>query len=122
MIYGVSTHLFARETLTSHHLDRIAAAGFDNVELFANSHQIDFDDPAALRDISRAIDRNQLCVNSIHAPFYASLEELLEGNLLDISSTNEHLRALSVSEITRSLVLASYMEVDYYIVHFPGIK
>ncbi len=122
MIYGVSTHLVARETLTSHHLDRIADAGFENVELFANSHQIDFDNPAVLRDISRAIDRNQLCVNSIHAPFYASLEELLGGHLLDISSTNEDLRALSVSEITRSLVLASYMEVDYYILHFPGTK
>jgi len=122
MIYGVSTHLVARETLTSHHLDRIAAAGFENVELFANSHQIDFDNPAVLRDISRAIDRNQLCVNSIHAPFYGSLEELLDGHLLDISSTNEDFRALSVSEIIRSLVLASYMEVDYYILHFPGTK
>ena len=122
MIYGVSTHLVARETLTSYHLDRIAAAGFETVELFANSHQIDFDNPAVLRDISRAIDRNQLCVNSVHAPFYASLEELLDGQLLDIGSTDEDLRALSVSEITRSLVLASYMEVDYYILHFPGTK
>ncbi len=122
MIYGVSTHVVARETLTGEHLDRIAAAGFDTVELFANSHQIDFDTPAALRDITRAIDRNRLFVNSVHAPFYASLEELHKGHFLDISSTNENLRALSVSEIIRSFILASYMNVDYFVLHFPGTE
>lgn len=122
MIYGISTHVVARETLTGEHLDRIAAAGFDTVELFANSHQIDFDNPAIIRDITRAIDRNQLYVNSVHAPFYASLEELYKGHFLDISSTDEDLRARSVSEIIKSLILASYMDVDYYVLHFPGTK
>ena len=120
MIYGVSTHVVAREALTGGHLDRIAAAGFDTVELFANSHQIDFDNPSALRDIARAIDRNRLYVNSVHAPFYASLEELYKGHFLDISSTDEDFRTFSVSQITKSLVLASYMEVDYFVLHFPG--
>ncbi|MCK5879407.1 MAG: sugar phosphate isomerase/epimerase [Holophagae bacterium] len=122
MIYGISTHVVAREPLTGEHLDRIAGAGFDTVELFANSHQINFDDPAALRDITRAIDRNQLYVNSVHAPFYASLEELYKGHFLDISSTDEDLRIRSVSEIKKSLILASYMEVAYYVLHFPGTK
>ncbi|NOY24034.1 MAG: sugar phosphate isomerase/epimerase [Acidobacteria bacterium] len=122
MIYGVSTHVVARENLTGDHLDRIAAAGFDTVELFANSHQIDFDNPGALRDITGAIDRNRLFVNSVHAPFYASLEELYKGHFLDISSTDEDLRALSVSEIIKSFILASYVNVDYFVLHFPGTE
>ena len=120
MIYGISTHIVARETLTGEHLDHIADAGFDTVELFANSHQIDFDNPAKLREIAGAIDRNHLYVNSVHTPFYASLEELHNGHFLDISSADEALRKKSVDEVIKCLVLASYIDVDYFILHFPG--
>ncbi|NOZ12831.1 MAG: sugar phosphate isomerase/epimerase [Acidobacteria bacterium] len=122
MIYGISTHIVAGEPLTGEHLDRIADAGFDTIELFANSRQIDFNNPAVLREITGAINRNQLYVNSVHTPFYASIEELYRGRFLDISSSDEALRKQSVEEIIKSLVLASYIDVDYFILHFPGTE
>ncbi len=122
MIYGISTHVMAKESLTGEHLDRIADAGFDTIELFANSSQIDFNTPAVLREIAGAINRNQLYVNSVHTPFYASLEELYKGHFLDISSTDETLRKQSVEEIIKCLALATYIDVDYFVLHFPGTE
>ncbi len=122
MIYGISTHIVANGPLTGEHLDRIAATGFNTIELFANSHQIRFDNPSVLREISRSVDRNQLYVNSVHAPFYASIEELMKGRFLNIADSDESARCHAVAEISKSFVLASYMEVDYFILHFPGTE
>lgn len=119
MIYGISTHVIARETLQEEHLDMIADTGFDTVELFANRHQVEFDNPTQLRAIARGVDRNRLCVNSVHAPFYASLEEIQKGNHLDIGSADNVLRERSVREIAASFVLGTLFEVDYYILHTP---
>ena len=119
MIYGISTHIVARETLLEEHLDMITDAGFDTVELFANRHQIDFDNPSQLRSIARGIDRNRLYVNSVHAPFYGSLEEIQKGIHLDIASADPALRERSVNEIAASFVLGTLFEVDYYVLHTP---
>jgi len=119
MITGISTHFFAREPLTGAHLDRLADAGFDTVELFANSHQIDFDDPNRLRDLARAVDRNRLAVNTVHAPFYSSLASLKRGQFLDLGTTDADVREMAVQEISRSFVLATLFPVDYYVLHFP---
>lgn len=119
MRLGISTHIFARETLRGEHLDRIAAAGFSTVEIFANSHQVDFDNGEHLREIESAVNRNNLMVNSVHAPFYRSLEAIQSGEHLNIASENPDERSFSVQEIARSLVLATLFEVDYYVLHFP---
>jgi len=119
MIYGLSTHVVAREQLAEHHLDRIAGAGIDTIEIFANRHQVDFDNPVTLRGIARAVDRNALYVNSVHAPFYRSIEEIQQGIHLDIGSANEVERRSSVDEIAASFVLGTLFHVDYYILHAP---
>ena len=119
MIYGLSTHAIAREQLEGHHLDQIADGGFDTIEIFANRHQVDFDNPEALRSIARAVDRNGLYVNSVHAPFYRSIEEIQQGIHLDIGSANESERRSSVDEIAASFVLGTLFHVDYYILHAP---
>ena len=119
MIYGISTHVVARESLKEKHLDQIAAAGFDTVELFANRHQVDFDDPTALRAIAKGIARNHLYVNSVHAPFYASLEDIQHGRHLDIGSKDDTERRRSVAEISASFVIGTLFHVDYYVLHTP---
>lgn len=119
MRLGISTHIFARERLRGEHLDRIAGAGFSTIEIFANSHQVDFDNREHLGELESAVNRNNLMVNSVHAPFYRSLEAIQNGEHLNIASTDPEERTFSVNEIARSLVLATLFEVDYYVLHFP---
>ena len=119
MIYGVSTHPFAYERLKGEHLNLIADSGFDTIEIFANRMQVDFDDSAQLLEISDAVRRNNLIVNSVHAPFYFDLKGLRNGVFVDIASEDEDLRKKSVEEIKSSMALASLFDVDYYVMHFP---
>lgn len=120
MIYGLSTHLFAYEKLNISHLSMIADNGISTVEIFANSHQINFDDYNQLKNIENGIVNNNLTVNSVHAPFYFSLDQLMKnGEVVDIASKNEDFRKKSVDEIQKSFVLASLFQVDYFVLHFP---
>ncbi len=120
MLYGLSTHLFAHNKLSAEHLNKIADNGISVIEIFANSHQIDFDDYSQLQSIQNAVVKNNLMVNSVHAPFYFSYQSLKERKeVLDISSTDKDFREKSVNEILKSFVLASLFEVDYYVLHFP---
>ncbi|BBB32565.1 conserved hypothetical protein [Thermotomaculum hydrothermale] len=119
MIYGISTHPFAYEKLSGEHLNLIADSGFDTIEIFANRMQVDFDDASQLIEIAKAVNNNNFFVNSVHAPFYFSLEGLRSGIFVDIASDDENLRTKSVEEIKASFSLASMFDVDYYIMHFP---
>lgn len=120
MIYGISTHLFAYEKLNKSHLDKISQSGINTIEIFANSHQIDFSNKAQLEEIEKGIRENNLNVNSVHAPFYFSLENLKNnGEVLDIASEDENFRKKSVEEITKSFILASLFQIDYFVLHFP---
>jgi sugar phosphate isomerase/epimerase len=120
MIYGLSTHLFAKNKLSANDLGLIADNGINVIEIFANSHQIDFDNHSQLQEIQNAVVKYNLMVNSVHAPFYFSLSRLKEKKeVLDISSNDNSFREKSVNEILKSFILASLFEVDYYVLHFP---
>jgi len=120
MLYGLSTHLFAREKLSKEHLTKISDNGISTIEIFANSHQIDFSDFTQLKNIESAVSNNNLVVNSVHAPFYFSLDALRKnGEVLNIADSNEDFRQKSIDEIIKSFVLSTLFPVDYFVLHFP---
>ncbi len=119
MIYGISTHPFAYEKLKGKHIDLIADNGFSVIEIFSSRMQIDFDDNGQLREIADAVNRNNIMVNSVHAPFYFDMESLKNRVFVDLSAQDEDYRKKSVDEIKASMVLATLFPVDYYVIHFP---
>jgi len=119
MIYGISTHPFAYEKLKREHFDLIADKGFSVVEIFSSRMQVDFDSHSHLREIAEGVNRNNLMVNSVHAPFYFDINSLRNKVFVNISSEDEDYRKRSVDEIKTSMVLATLFPVDYYVIHFP---
>lgn len=117
--FGLSTHLFATERLTDAILDAMAAAGFDEVELFAAPQHFRYDDRDAIAAVVRWFKTRGRGLHSIHAPFYRSVEEARAGCWLSISALDEALRREAVGEVERSLMIADILPVKYVVVH-PG--
>ena len=118
MEIGISTHIFAEEELTHYHLEMIAEEGFSLLELYANKPHLDFDDKDRIRKIARSIELFGFSVNSVHAPFFAHLEEARAGRYFSIASPDEAKRKESISFIIRALRnIASFISFRFLVVH-----
>lgn len=73
MRFGISTHLFHNSRLTRDHLQMVADAGFDAVELFAVRSHFDYHDRQALTQLSGWLASTKLTLASVHAPIAAGL-------------------------------------------------
>lgn len=116
---GFSTHLFAHDPLTDETLDAIAAAGFDEVELFAVPQHFKYDDRDAIARVVKWFKTRGRTLHSLHAPFYRTLDEARAGTWLSIASPDEAVRRESVELVDRSLMIADILPVRYVVVH-PG--
>src|SRR5579884_1994057 len=70
MNFGLSTHLFANDRLSSHILDGILSAGFRQIEIFAALQHLDYHDPNHIRDVAEWFRDHDLELFSLHAPLY----------------------------------------------------
>src|SRR4029079_10515881 len=68
MRFGISTHLFHGERLQRVHLERVAARGFNLIEVFATRTHLDYHDARAVADLRRWLDELGLRTWSVHAP------------------------------------------------------
>lgn len=117
--FGFSTHLFAHDPLTDQTLDAIAAAGFDEIEIFAAPQHFRYDDREAISRVAKWFKTRGRTLHSLHAPFYRTLDEARAGTWLSIASPDEGVRRESVEAVDRSLMLADILPVRYVVVH-PG--
>ncbi|PYV16386.1 MAG: hypothetical protein DMG21_11840 [Acidobacteria bacterium] len=74
MEFGLSTHLFVGERLTSHILDRIFATGIRKIEFFAARQHLDYHDKNQVRDLALWFKDHELTLHSMHAPLYGDLD------------------------------------------------
>ncbi|MBN2135252.1 MAG: sugar phosphate isomerase/epimerase [Acidobacteria bacterium] len=119
---GLSTHAFAYSRLTPEIINMIAEAGIETIELYMHKPHFSFDDPSAKKVIVKAIERNELSVNSIHCPFYRQIEDAYGGRWLNITSENESIRRESVEWIKRSLQIARDIKIGFAVIHFGDIN
>jgi sugar phosphate isomerase/epimerase len=117
--FGLSTHLFAHDPLTDDILDSIAAAGFEEIELFAVPQHFRYHDRDAIAAVVKWFKTRGRSLHSLHAPFYRTLEEARAGRWLSIASPDEGVRRESVEAVDRSLMLADLLAIRYVVVH-PG--
>jgi sugar phosphate isomerase/epimerase len=115
--FGVSTQLYHGQRLCRHHLDEIAACGFDTVELIATRTHLDYHDPRALDELARWLNETGLRLHAIHAPVTESVEHGRWGSPLTNASSQARVREHAVAETRAALELARRVPVRVLVVH-----
>ena len=119
---GISTHAFAYNKLNEEILGYISDSGFEAVELYMHKPHFDFEDKDELKNVSDAIRKFELKVNSIHCPFYRQIDEAKKGKWLNITSCDEALREESVRWIRKSIETAEIIPFQFAVIHFGDIN
>jgi len=105
MRFGLSTHLFHAERLTRAHIDRIAAAGFDAVELFATRTHFDYHDDQHIADLAAWLDAAGVSPLSVHLPISEGLTGGVWGRPYSTASSQRQARETALEE-TRAAIRA----------------
>ena len=123
MKLGVSTHIHVHKQLGADLLRGIKEAGFETVELYASRpHWPGYDTNPGRREAVQICADLALTINSVHSPFFRSLDEARAGRWLSITSRDNDIRSESVERIVEAASLAEFTQVGYVIVHLgePG--
>jgi sugar phosphate isomerase/epimerase len=115
--FGISTHLYHDQRLSREHLNRIAALGFEAVEVFATRTHFDYHDRAAVAELAGWMSAAGLRLHSIHAPIVLSLTNGQWGPAFSNAMSDEAERTRAVQETDAALNLAREMSVRYLVVH-----
>jgi sugar phosphate isomerase/epimerase len=118
MEYGLSTHLYVSERLSSHILDGILAAGFRQIEIFAARQHLDYHDKNHVQDVAQWFVDHDLKLHSLHAPLYADFDWGSSGGPpISITYLEKRQRIQSMDEIKRAVEVADLLPFRYLILH-----
>jgi sugar phosphate isomerase/epimerase len=123
MDYGLSTHLFVDERLSSHILDRILGVGMRQIEVFAARQHFDYHDQNHVRDVAQWFEDHEVKLHSLHAPLYADLDWGQSGGpAVSVACLEKRKRIDSMEEIKRALEVAERLPFRYLVLHLgiPG--
>jgi sugar phosphate isomerase/epimerase len=118
MDFGLSTHLFVEERLSSHILDQILGAGIREIEIFAARQHFDYHDPNHIRDVAQWFEDHEVKLYSLHAPLYADFEWGQSGGpAVSVAYLEKRHRIDSMEEIKRALEVAERLPFRYLVLH-----
>jgi sugar phosphate isomerase/epimerase len=118
MDFGLSTHLFVDERLSSHILDQVLGAGIRHFELFAARQHFDYHDPNHIRDVAQWFEDHEVKLHSLHAPLYADFDWGQSGGpALSVAYLERRRRIDSMEEIKRALDVAERLPFHYLVLH-----
>lgn len=117
MRFGISTHLFHDARLERAHLDAIAGAGFDTVELFATRSHFDYHDPRAVSALSGWLAATGLRLNSVHAPIAFRMDGDHREQTISNAAADSTARRAAVHEAGLALELARQIPFELLVVH-----
>src|SRR5262249_10468975 len=115
--FGISTHLFHDSPLGREHLQAIADAGFECVELFATRTHFDYHDPPAAAQLAEWLSATGLRLHSVHAPIADSLIKGVWGTPYSNASADAKKRAHAVQETAHALNIARTLPYAFLVVH-----
>ncbi len=117
MIPGLSTKLFFPHRLTPNHLDALAAAGAQVIELRAARHHVDYTDRQQTRELA-AWFRDSGVQPTLHAPLSSDLEfSRHAGPTLNLVAPGKPQRIEAMEEIKRALDLAETIPARTCVLH-----
>ena len=118
MDFGLSTHLFVSERLSSHIFDGILAAGFRTIEIFAARQHLDYHDLNHVRDVAQWFKDHEMTLHSLHAPLYADFDWGRSGTSpISVTYSQRGKRIESMEEIKRAIAVAEILPFRYLVLH-----
>lgn len=118
MRFGISTHLFHDERLSREHLARIAAHGFESVEVFATRSHFDYHDAGAIAQLGQWLKETGLALHGIHAPIAESMSAGDRwGPTISNAVTDNARRQAAVKEADAALNIARQFAPGVFVVH-----
>jgi sugar phosphate isomerase/epimerase len=118
MEFGLSTHLYVSERLSSHILDRILAAGFRTIEIFAARQHLDYHDLNHVRDVAQWFKDHEMTLHSLHAPLYSDDDwGRSGGQALSVAHMERRRRVESMEETKRAIEVAERIPFGYLVLH-----
>jgi sugar phosphate isomerase/epimerase len=119
----LSTYLFVSKRLTPELLTKIADAGFQGVEVFANRSHFDYSTRADVRSMAMALADRRLQLASLHAPSSRDLSVNREGGTpLSITEVERVRRVEAMDELKRVLDVAEDLPFSRLILHMGGSR
>jgi sugar phosphate isomerase/epimerase len=118
MRFGISTHLFHDQRLTREHLARIAAHGFEAVEVFATRSHFDYHDPVAITQLGQWLRETALALHGIHAPIAESMAPGDKwGPTISNAVADNAKRQAAVKEADAALNIARQLATGVFVLH-----
>jgi sugar phosphate isomerase/epimerase len=117
MRFGISTHLFHGERLEREHIERIAAHGFDHVEIFATRTHVDYHDAKAIADLRGWMRAAGLTPWSMHAPICDGFRHGVWGRTYSNASPDAAVRAEAIAETTAAVAAARALGCSTIVLH-----
>jgi len=118
MRFGISTHLFHDERLSREHLARIAAHGFEAVEVFATRSHFDYHDASAIAQLGEWLKESGLALHAIHAPIAESMSAGDKwGAVISNAVGDSAKRQAAVREADAALNIARELGAPLMVVH-----
>jgi sugar phosphate isomerase/epimerase len=119
MQYGISTHLYHASRLTRQHLEEVAAAGFDAVEVFATRSHVDYHDASALEMLAEWLRGLELRLHGIHGPIMDAFGrgDKWQGKNYSLASPDPAKRQEAVRETVQALEIGRRVHADVMVLH-----
>jgi sugar phosphate isomerase/epimerase len=119
----LSTYLFVSRKLTPEHLEQIAGAGFQGVEIFCTRSHFEYSMKPEVRAIADALEAHHLQLVSMHAPTSRDLSAMREsGTPFSICEVERVRRVEAMDELKRVIDVADDLPYSRLILHMGGSR
>jgi sugar phosphate isomerase/epimerase len=115
--FGLSTHLFHGERLGRPHLDAIASAGFDLIEVFATRTHLDYHDAGAVARLAADLRATGIAAGSMHAPICDGFSHGVWGRAYSNASPQAPHRHEAVEETAAAIRAARDLGCRTIVLH-----
>ncbi len=122
MEWGLSTHLFAYQTLDEGLLELIRSLGVTKIELWGMRPHFDYEKPDVVRQLAHAAKRQGIVINSVHAPFYTHVNELHQGNTLSLATLDAKVREGALVHTNKVLDIMGVLGAKLLVAHAGDLK
>src|SRR5512137_2283105 len=117
----LSTYLCVSRKLTPELLGKIAAAGFQGVEIFCSRSHFDYASKDEIRELARALADHRLSVASLHAPSSRDTSAMREGGSpLSVCEIERVRRIEAMDELKRAIDVADELPFSRMVLHMGG--
>ncbi len=121
MLKVISTHIFLKQQLRGAHLDALASAGAEGIEIFCAREHFDYTERAHVAAIAEWFRSNPARPWALHAPLHTEADNQRGGApAVNVVHAEKSTRIDSMDEIKRALETAEQIPFAHMILHLGG--